>query len=356
MTSRSPFHLKGRGVDSNAISRFSEYRREAVDDGWGPDEQSPLRTELLIDCSRTIISRNNSPDVPFTRSINPYKGCEHGCSYCFARPTHAYLGLSPGLDFESKIFAKPDAAVLLEKEFGKRRYIPDVIALGANTDAYQPIERQLEITRSILKVLHAYHNPVVIITKSSLIERDIDILAPMAEAGLVKVLVSVTTLERELGSRLEPRAAAPQRRLQTIERLYQAGIPVGILMAPIIPVLNDNELEAVLTRSAEAGAESAGYVMLRLPHEVKTLFQAWLEAHYPLKAGHVMNRVRDLRGGKAYEARFGERMTGRGHYAELIAQRFVIACKKAGLNQVSRMLDCSQFRVPAKAGEQLGLF
>ncbi len=356
MSSRIPFLPKGRGADSNTVSRFNEYRREAVDDGWGPDEQSPIRTELLVDSSRTIISHNNSPDVPFTLSINPYKGCEHGCSYCFARPTHAYLDLSPGLDFESKIFAKPDAAALLEKELSKRNYVPEVIALGANTDAYQPVERQLEITRSILKVLHAYHNPVAIITKSSLIERDIDILAPMAEARQVKVLVSVTTLDRELSRKLEPRAAAPQRRLQTIERLYEAGIPVGILMAPIIPALNDNELEELLARCAEAGAESAGYVMLRLPHELKELFQSWLVAHYPLKAGHIINRVRDLHGGKAYEARFGERMTGRGQYAEMIAQRFALACKKAGLNRVRRELDCSRFQVPPRAGDQLRLF
>jgi len=356
MSSRIPSQPKGRGATSNVVRRFSELQREDLDDGWSEEEQSPIRTELFTDNSRTIITRNQSPDVPFTQSINPYKGCEHGCCYCFARPTHAYLDLSPGLDFESKIFTKPDAAGLLATELGKRNYIPDVIALGANTDAYQPVERQLGITRAILEVLQAHRHPVAIITKSSLIERDIDILAPMAEAGLVKILVSVTTLDRELSRKLEPRAAAPQRRLQTITRLQQAGIPVGILMAPIIPVLNDNELETILSQSAGAGAESAGYVMLRLPHEIKELFQDWLQQHYPLKAEHVMNRVRDLRGGKAYQSTFGERMTGRGQYAELIAQRFSLACNKVGLNREVRELDCSQFQVPPKAGDQMGLF
>ena len=355
-SSKYPSVGKGRGAGSNAVSRFSEFQREAVDDGWSAEESSPLRTELYVDRSRTIISRNASPDVPFRQSINPYKGCEHGCSYCFARPTHAYLDLSPGLDFESRIFYKPDAASLLSRELGKRNYRPEVIALGANTDAYQPVERQLGITRELLKVLQAHRHPLAIITKSALIERDIDILAAMAEVRLVKVLMSVTTLDRELSRKLEPRAAAPQRRLQTIERLQQAGIPVGILLAPVIPALNDNELERILNACAGAGAESAGYVILRLPHEIKELFQRWLEQHYPLKAEHVMNRVKDLRGSQAYQATFGERMTGRGQYAELIAQRFALACKQAGLNRIRRELDGSQFCVPTRAGEQLGLF
>ncbi|MGD8577289.1 MAG: PA0069 family radical SAM protein, partial [Thiohalophilus sp.] len=335
---------KGRGADSNAVSRFSEYAREAFDDGWHPDERIPVRTEFLVDDSRTIISHNDSPDVPFTSSINPYKGCEHGCSYCFARPTHAYLDLSPGLDFESKIFTKPNAAELLRKALARRNYQPEVIVLGANTDAYQPVERRLGITRNIIQELHDHRHPAAIITKSSLIERDLDLLTPMAEANLVKVFVSVTTLDRELSRRLEPRAAAPKRRLQTIERLNQAGIPTGVLMAPIIPVLNDHEIESLLTRCAEAGAGSASYVILRLPHEIKELFQQWLLEHYPLKAEHVMNRVRDLRGGQAYRAEFGERMRGTGQYADLIAHRFALACKKSGLNRRTLDLDCTQFR------------
>lgn len=356
MGSKTSTADKGRGAGNNAVTRFTEYAREALDDGWHPDERIPVRTEFLIDESRTIISHNNSPDVPFTSSINPYKGCEHGCSYCFARPTHAYLDLSPGLDFESKIFTKPRAAELLRRALGKRSYRPQVIALGANTDAYQPVERRLRITREIIQVLHDYRHPVAIITKSSLIERDIDLLGPMAEANLVKVFVSVTTLDRELSRRLEPRAAAPQRRLQTIERLARAGIPTGVLMAPIIPVLNDHEIESLLSRCTEAGAGSASYVILRLPHEIKNLFQEWLLEHYPLKAEHVMNRVRDLRGGRAYRAEYGERMRGTGQYADLIAHRFALACRKAGLNRRTLDLDCTQFRVPIKSGDQLGLF
>lgn len=356
MSSRIPSQNKGRGAGSNAVSRFSEFQREVLDDGWQPEERIPVRTEFLVDSSRTIISHNDSPDVPFTSSINPYKGCEHGCSYCFARPTHAYLDLSPGLDFESKIFTKPRAAELLRQSLGKRGYRPEVIALGANTDAYQPVERRLGITREILEVLHAHRHPLAIITKSSLIERDIDILAPMARANLVKVYVSVTTQDRELSRRLEPRAASPSRRLQTVETLSRAGIPTGVLMAPIIPVLNDNEIETVLKECADAGASSASYVILRLPREIKELFQQWLEEHYPLKAEHVMNRIRDLRGGREYRAEFGERMRGSGQYADLIAHRFALACKKVGLNRRNLDLDCSQFQVPVKSGDQLGLF
>jgi len=356
MSSNTSSHPKGRGAGSNVVSRFVELKREAVDDGWEQAERSPLRTELFTDNSRTIISHNDSPDVPFTASINPYKGCEHGCSYCFARPTHTYLDLSAGLDFESKIYCKPGAAPLLETELARPRYTPQVIALGANTDAYQPVEREMRITRSILEVLKTHHNPVAIITKSALVERDIDLLAPMAEMNLVRVFVSVTTLDRELGRRLEPRAAAPQRRLETIRRLQQAGIPVGVLMAPIIPVLNDNEIEQLLGECAAAGADSASYVILRLPHEIKDLFIQWLQEHYPLKAEHVMNRIRDLRGGREYHSEFGERMRGSGQYAELIAHRFSLACKKQGLNRRRLELDCSKFRVPPKSGDQMGLF
>ncbi|MGM0680339.1 MAG: PA0069 family radical SAM protein [Pseudomonadota bacterium] len=347
---------KGRGAGGNIVSRFVEHKREVVDDGWEQEERTPRRTEIFTDNCRTIISHNDSPDVPFTASINPYKGCEHGCSYCFARPTHTYLDLSAGLDFESKIYCKPGAAPLLETELARPRYTPQVIALGANIDAYQPIERDLRITRSILEVLHAHNHPVAIITKSALVERDIDLLAPMAGMNLVKVFVSVTTLDRDLGRQLEPRAAAPQRRLETIRRLQQAGIPVGVLMAPVIPALNDHEIEQLLGECAAAGADSAAYVILRLPHEVKDLFVQWLQEHYPLKAEHVMNRVRDLRGGHEYRSEFGERMRGSGQYAELIAHRFSLARKKQGLNRRSLELDCSRFRVPPKSGDQMGLF
>ncbi|MFP4610013.1 MAG: PA0069 family radical SAM protein [Thiohalophilus sp.] len=356
MSSNSISHPKGRGAGSNVVSRFVELKREPVDDGWESVESPPRRTELFTDTSRTIISSNNSPDVPFTFSINPYKGCEHGCCYCFARPTHAYLDLSPGLDFESKIFAKPDAAGLLEKALGRRNYVPDVIALGANTDAYQPVEREMKITRAILEVLKSHNHPVAIITKSSLVERDIDLLAPMAETGLVRVFVSITTLDRTLSRRLEPRAAAPQRRLETVRRLQQAGIPVGVLMAPIIPVLNDNEIEQLLGECAAAGAGAASYVILRLPHEIKDLFAQWLQEYYPLKADHVMNRIHDLRGGQAYRSEFGERMRGSGQYADLIAKRFALACKKHGLNRRRLKLNCSKFRVPPRSGDQMGLF
>ncbi len=349
--------LKGRGTRDKPDARYLEHEREQVDDGWF-NEQAPskLATQLFVDHSRTIISYNQSPDVPFDRSINPYKGCEHGCVYCFARPTHAYLDLSPGLDFESKIFYKPDAPALLAKELANKNYRAATLALGSNTDAYQPVERKLGITRQLLEVLKQYQHPVAIITKSALIERDIDILAAMAQSELVKVIVSVTTLDNSLSRRLEPRAAAPQRRLQTISSLAQAGIPTGILFAPLIPALNDSEMENVLQACADAGAESASYVMLRLPHELKDLFQNWLVDHYPLKAEHVMNVVKDLRGGKAYRADYGQRMTGSGEYASLMAQRFELACRKTGLNRGYTSLNSDLFRVPERSGDQLGLF
>lgn len=347
---------KGRGTSYNPDSRYLEHQRESFDDGWTEDTQTSITTQVFTDSSRTIITRNQSPDVPFDRSINPYKGCEHGCVYCFARPSHAYLDLSPGLDFESKIYAKPNAPKLLARELARPSYQVTPITLGVNTDAYQPIERKLEITRGLLEVLMAHRHPVSIITKSSLIERDIDLLAPMAAQQLVQVMISVTTLDNTLSRRMEPRATAPARRLKIIRALTEAGIPVGVLFAPVIPVLNDSEMEAVLSAVAEAGAISAGYIMLRLPHEVKELFQNWLQAHYPLKAEHVMNIIRNLRGGKSYSARFGERMTGTGEYATLIAQRFQLACKKVRLNQTEICFDTSLFSVPAKSGDQLTLF
>jgi DNA repair photolyase len=350
--------LKGRGAGGNPANRFLERHSEAFDDGWGSlDALADERPETTLqkDTSRSVIAWNASPDVPFDRSINPYRGCEHGCVYCFARPTHAYLDCSPGLDFETRIFYKPDAARLLEDELARPGYTCQPIALGVNTDAWQPAERELGITRELLKVLDACNHPVGIVTKSALIERDIDILAPMAERGLAHVMVSVTTLDKTLARAMEPRAAAPHRRLQTIARLRAAGIPVGVLVAPVIPVLNDPEIETILAMVREAGAQTAGYVVLRLPHEVKDLFTDWLRRHHPLKAEHVMNRVRDLRGGRDYDSRFGRRMTGSGVYAELIRKRFATALKRHGFGELPDF-DCNAFRPPQRAGEQLGLF
>jgi len=350
---------KGRGTANNRSSRFNAIATEPADDGWGGGDEEDLpklRTEVFADTSRTIISYNDSPDIPFDRSINPYKGCEHGCSYCFARPTHAYLGLSPGLDFETKLFAKHDAAALLARELGKRGYRPDVIALGANTDPYQPIERRLRITRGILQVLHDCAHPVSIVTKGGLIERDLDLLGPMAARRLAQVAVSLTTLDANLSRRLEPRAASPRRRLRTIRALAEAGVPVTVLFAPVIPALNEPELEAVLTAARDAGARAAGYVLLRLPLEVEEIFRGWLEAHEPLKAAHVMSLLAQMRGGKAYQAEFGSRMSGKGVFAQLIAKRFKLACARLGLNERRLDLDVSQFVPPRQDDGQLSLF
>jgi DNA repair photolyase len=349
--------IKGRGTSSNPANRFHELYREAFDDGWDVSEPEPDRPEttLLPDSSRSLIVYNTSPDVPFDRSINPYRGCEHGCVYCFARPTHAYLDCSPGLDFETRIFYKPRAAALLRKELEHPGYRCQPIALGVNTDAYQPAERELKITREILQVLLEYRHPVGIVTKSALIERDLDLLGEMAERNLLHVMVSVTTLDRTLARTLEPRAVAPQRRLQLIANLRQAGIPTGVLVAPLIPVLNDSEIERILEQVRSAGALSAGYVMLRLPHEVKDLFRQWLYDHVPLKAEHVMNRVRDIRGGRENDSRFGHRMRGRGVYAELIRRRFESTLKRLCFEGLPAF-DEGAFAVPEKAGDQLGLF
>ena len=351
------FH-KGRGAISNADGRYEAYSHAAIDDGWGIlDEQPPaLKTIVTDEAARTIISRNDSPDVPFDRSINPYRGCEHGCVYCFARPTHAYQGLSPGLDFESRLFAKPDAARLLAEELRKSKYDCQVIALGANTDCYQPIERARRITRGVLEVLAEHHHPVAIVTKSALIERDIDILAAMAGKNLAMVYISITTLDRSLARRLEPRAAAPARRIEVIRALSNAGIPTGVLTAPVIPALNDSEMEAILETATEAGARWAGYVLLRLPLEIKDLFKEWLAEHAPLKAEHVMSLIRQSREGKENDAHFGSRMRGTGLYAEMIEQRFRLICKRLDLNRERLRLDTGQFRVPARAGDQLALF
>ena len=357
MSKRPPSAPRGRGARSNPDNRYAEHSSELVDDGWGGLEQElpPLRTTLTKDTSRTIINYNQSPDVGFDRSINPYRGCEHGCVYCFARPTHAYLGLSPGLDFESQLFYKPDAAALLRRELAAPAYRCAPIALGINTDAYQPVERKLFLTRDVLEVLRECNHPVTLVTKSWLVERDIDLLAEMARKRLVQVMVSITTLRHELARTLEPRAAAPARRLKTIQHLHQAGIPVGVLVAPLIPVLTDSELETILAQAREAGAASAGYVLLRLPHEVKQLFREWLDEHEPTKAEHVMQRIRDSRGGKDYDAEFGKRMRGSGIFADLLAQRFTIAYQRLGF-QTPLPLDVDQFRAPRRNKVQLELF
>lgn len=347
---------RGRGAVGNPDNRYAEHSREWVDDGWDTIEQAlpPLRTELTIDTSRSIINYNDSPDVPFDRSVNPYRGCEHGCAYCFARPTHAWLGLSPGLDFETRLLYKADAAYLLRQELSKPRYRCAPIALGINTDAYQPIERKLGITRAIIEVMGEFQHPFSIVTKSALIERDIDLLAPLAAQDLAHVAVSVTTLQGDLARSLEPRAPTPQRRLETIRRLRAAGVPVTVLIAPLIPFLTDHELEAIMAVVKEAGALDCGYVLLRLPHEVKDLFHDWLRTHVPLKAEHVINLLRDCRGGKDYDYRFGKRMRGEGPYADLLSRRFKVAYARLGFGDTAP-LNCERFQVPGKA-LQLGLF
>jgi len=352
-----PRLLKGRGARSNASSRYDNEERVRFDDGWTNEDETPppLKTEIIRDSTRTIIARNDSPDISFDRSINPYRGCEHGCIYCFARPTHAYLGLSPGLDFESKLLVKPDAAKLLEAELRKPSYRPQVIAMGTNTDPYQPIERDWRITRSVLQVLSHFKHPVGIVTKSAAIMRDIDILGPMAAEGLAKVALSVTTLDKKLARSMEPRAATPAKRLETMRALADAGIPVGVMTAPIIPALNDDEMESILAAAVEAGATQAGYTLLRLPLEIKDLFREWLEAHAPDRAKHVMSLIRSMRGGKDYDATWGKRMTGSGPYARMIAQRFAIATRRLGLNGRRAPLDASKFRRPPQTGDQLAL-
>jgi DNA repair photolyase len=346
----------GRGALSNPDNRFEQYASEAVDFGWDAAEVDPrLRTQVYRDNSRSVIVYNCSPDVPFDRSINPYRGCEHGCVYCFARPTHAYLGCSPGLDFETRIFYKPDAASLLRRELSAKSYRCQPIALGVNTDAYQPVERRLGITRSLLEVLREHRHPVGMVTKSALIERDLDILGDMAAQRLAHVMVSVTTLDKHLARSLEPRAAAPQRRLEVVRRLAEAGIPVGVLMAPVIPFLNDSDIEAVLARARDAGALTVGYTIIRLPHEVKDLFREWLEYHAPGKAQHVMNRIRDMRGGRDNDAAFGRRMTGTGVFADVIRQRFRRALKRLDFPGMPDF-DCALFRRPAELPPQLSLF
>ncbi|MBI4183402.1 MAG: PA0069 family radical SAM protein [Proteobacteria bacterium] len=357
---------KARGAIGNPTGRFEREVRVPVSDGWdeggAPSEGPRLATTLTPDASRTIIARNDSPDVGFEQSINPYRGCEHGCVYCYARPTHGYLGLSAGLDFETRLFFKPDAARLLEAELRRPGYRVRTIALGTNTDPFQPVERRLRITRQVLEVLAAFNHPVGIVTKSALVTRDIDILAPMAAKGLARVMLSVTTLEAALAHKLEPRAALPAKRLEAVRVLAEAGVPAGVMVAPVIPALTDWEIERILEAARGAGADRAGYTLLRLPHEVKDLFTDWLSAHAPLKARHVLSLVRQCRNGLLYDSGFGTRMTGEGPYARLIATRFEAACRRLGLNRppgaggAHREQDTSLFRPPPQAGDQLALF
>ncbi|WP_185804179.1 PA0069 family radical SAM protein [Pontivivens nitratireducens] len=347
---------RGRGALRNLTGRFEALSHHRADDGWEPQEQTAVKTQVLDDHPRRILTRNQSPDVPFDRSINPYKGCEHGCIYCFARPTHTYLGLSAGLDFESRIFAKPDAAQLLEKELRKPGYIPATIAIGTNTDPYQPIEKDRQIMRRILEVLDAYNHPVAIVTKGALVTRDTDILGRMARRGLAKVALSLTTLDPHLSRRMEPRASAPQVRLRAIGALARAGVPTGFMVAPIIPALNDHEIEKIIEAGARAGATWCSYVALRLPREVSPLFRDWLDEHYPARAHRIMAQVREMHGGKDYDSNWGKRMKGEGVYANLIARRVEAAMKRHDLRRRLAPLDCSRFALPARKGDQFTLF
>lgn len=349
---------RGRGAVSNPAGRFEAFQSVAFDDGWGSSEERETfaQTSVTPERAKSIITYNESPDIGFDRSINPYRGCEHGCVYCFARPSHSYLGLSAGLDFETKIFAKTNAVELLETELRKKTYEVNTIVLGVNTDCYQPAERKLQLTRGLLEVLLACGHPVGTITKSALILRDLDLWSELAARKLAHVNVSVTTLNRELARKLEPRAPTPEKRLEAIAGLTQAGVRVGVMAAPLIPGLNDHEMEAILARAQEAGAERGGYVLLRLPHEVKGIFADWLQVHAPGRAEHVMALVRETRDGKEYQAEFGTRMRGTGNYAEMMQKRFDVAVRRLGLNQAHESLDRTQFRPPQKKKGQMQLF
>ncbi|WP_406644602.1 PA0069 family radical SAM protein [Aliisedimentitalea scapharcae] len=347
---------RARGAVTNASGRF-DLERLGVDDGWERDEDlAPIKTSVQDEVARSLITYNKSPDLPFDRSINPYRGCEHGCVYCFARPTHAYLGLSPGLDFETRLIARPNAPQVLRQELGRVGYKVRALAIGTNTDPYQPIEKQRAITRACLNVLSDFNHPVAIVTKGALIERDIDILAPMAARGLVRVGVSVTTLDPDLSRRMEPRVPTPTRRLATIRALSDAGIPVRLMASPVVPALTDHELEALLAAGSAAGADAASWIMLRLPREVSVLWQEWLAEHVPDRADRVMARLREMHGGRDYDPRWGHRMRGQGHYAEMIAQRFVAAARRLGLDHKVPDLRCDLFARPLQAGDQLSLF
>lgn len=344
-----PLIYKGRAASSNMVSRFDPHTRESLDDGWGSldEEAPPLRTEVMLDASKSVINYIQSPDLPFDRTLNPYRGCEHGCIYCYARPTHAYLGMSPGLDFESRLLMKADAVALLKKELAHPKYQCKPIALGMNTDGYQPIEREYQLTRQIIQVLSESNHPFSLVTKSSLVERDIDLIAPMAAKRLASIYVSITTLDRQVARRLEPRAAAPERRFETLRKLSEAGIPTGVMVAPVIPALTDCDMEQILEKAHEAGARKAGYVFLRLPHELSDLFQEWLQQYFPLKAQHVMSIVRQSRGGKDYHSEFGQRMRGEGIFADLLAHRFRLSCHKLGMSGERTGFCTDLFSVPA---------
>jgi DNA repair photolyase len=349
--------FSGRGALSNPAGRFERRQLEQIDDGWYAEEvPEAIPTSLEPDSAREVISTNDSPDIAFEQSINPYRGCEHACSYCYARPSHAYVGLSPGLDFETRLFYKADAAALLEKQLARPGYVCKSITLGANTDPYQPVERRMKVTRSILEVLTRTRHPVNIITKGALVLRDLDLLRELASEGLTSVALSITSLDAELKRRMEPRAAAPLARLRVVRELSAAGVPCAVMFAPVIPALNDHEMESVLEASAAAGARWAGYVLLRLPYEIKDLFREWLEEHYPQRAAHVMSLIRDMRGGRDNDPRFGTRMRGTGPYAELLRNRFHIASRRLGLNTTPRTgLNTTLFRAPTPQGAQLSL-
>lgn len=348
---------RGRGAISNHSNRFERFQHVESNDGWDIEEQRPrFHTEVRQELARKLISYNRSPDLPFDRSINPYRGCEHGCIYCFARPSHAYLGMSPGLDFETRLVARINAPEILQQELSARRYQVAPIAIGTNTDPYQPIEKDHQIMRRLLQVLRDYKHPVAIVTKGSLIERDLDILTDMAAEGLVRVGVSLTSLDPKLSRAMEPRVPTPQRRLATIRALTAAGVPVRVMTSPIVPAVNDHEIEALLQAAADAGADAASWIMLRLPREVSGLFQEWLLAHFPQRAGKVMKLVREMHDGKDYAAQWGRRMRGQGQYADLIAARFARAAAALGLDQNKTALRCDLFRQPPRAGDQLSLF
>jgi len=348
---------RGRGAQSNDSGRYEKEARVAFDDGWQSlDDLPPFKTTVATDTARKVITRNESPDIGFDRSINPYRGCEHGCVYCFARPTHAYLGLSPGLDFESKLFVKPDAPALLEKELSAAEYEPKMIAIGTNTDPYQPIERERQVMRGILEVLEKTGHPVGIVTKSALVVRDIDILARMAKRNLAKVALSVTSLDPKLARAMEPRASTPPKRLEALRQLSEAGIPTTVMVAPVIPALNDSEIERILDAAAHAGVKEASYVLLRLPLEVRDLFREWLMANYPDRYRHVFTLIREMRDGRDYDSQWGTRMKGTGPMAWMIGRRFEVACAKLGLNKKRAKLTLDHFAKPAGAGQQLNLF
>src|SRR5262245_20122542 len=348
---------RGRGAQSNATGRYEPQVKIAFDDGWRTlEDLPPFKTTVTEERARKIITRNESPDISFDRSINPYRGCEHGCVYCFARPTHAYMGLSPGLDFESNLFAKPEAPELLERELSAPGYEPKVIAIGTNTDPYQPIERRYGLMRRILEVLERAGHPVGIVTKSALVQRDIDILQRMARRNLVKVALSVTTLDARIARAMEPRAATPLRRLETLRRLSDAGIPTSVMVAPVIPALNDAEIERILDAAKVAGVKEAGYVLLRLPLEVRDLFREWLMANFPDRYRHVFSLIREMRGGKDYDSTWGRRMKGSGPHAWMIGRRFEVACERLGLNQAKARLTTELFVSPRPRAEQLSLF